>query len=86
MTELVLLLSVWSEAAQHFMHFPSANCQIQLLHPHLTVLADTLHCPFCPGICYWSGPNGPEFLCIPALVAECSQEMALPVAHLLPGK
>lgn len=43
----------------------------------------TLQCPFCPCICNWFGPKGPEFLCIPALVAECSQEMALPQAQAL---
>lgn len=43
----------------------------------------TLQCPFCPCICNWSGPNGSEFLCIPTLVAECSQEMALPQAPAL---
>lgn len=43
----------------------------------------TLQCPFCPCICNWFGPKGPEFLYIPALVAECSQEMALPQAQAL---
>lgn len=41
-SELVLLVSVWSEAGQHFVHFPNADCQIQLLHPDLMVLAE--HC------------------------------------------
>lgn len=40
--ELVLLVSVWSQHGQHFVHFSSASCQIQLLHPDLTVLAE--HC------------------------------------------
>lgn len=72
---LVLLVSVWCEGGQHFVHFPSANCQIQLLHSDPRVLAEQCTALFTP-----VSVTGlvPEFLCIPVLIAECSQEMALP--------